>query len=105
MFFYDVFGLEYYQNYQNYSTLPQGVFSISSATRPAGSYMFKWDGKDDKGELVKQGKFTVFIEAAREHGTYQLMKQEFNANEKDQKFSLNGNVEIAGATVSYAKAQ
>jgi FAD:protein FMN transferase len=95
----------YHQNYQNYSTLQQGVFSISSATRPAGTYTFKWDGKDDKGELVKQGKYTVYIEAAREHGTYQLMKQEFTANEKEQTYTLNGNTEVASAGVAYKKIQ
>ena len=95
----------YHQNYQNYSTLPQGVFSISSATRPAGNYTFKWDGKNEKGELVKQGKYTVYIEAAREHGTYQIMKQEFNANEKEQAYNLTGNTEIANATVLYKKIQ
>lgn len=95
----------YHQNYQNYSTLPQGVFSISSATRPAGNYTFKWDGKDDKGELVKQGKYTVYIEAAREHGTYQIMKQEFNALDKEQSFNIEGNTEIATAAVLYKKIQ
>lgn len=95
----------YHQNYQNYSTVPQGVYSISSATRPAGNYIFKWDGKDDKGEYVPEGKYTVYIEAAREHGTYQLMKREFNANEKEQTFTLPGNVEIATASVSYKKSQ
>lgn len=95
----------YHQNYQNYAALPQGVFSISSATRPAGNYTFKWDGKDDKGELVKQGKYTVYIEAAREHGTYQIMKQEFNAQDKEQSFNIEGNTEIANAAVLYKKIQ
>lgn len=95
----------YHQNYKIYSTLPQGVFSISSATRPAGAYTFKWDGKDDKGELVKQGKYIVYIEAAREHGTYQLMKQEFTVNEKEQTYILDGNTEVANARVTYKKIQ
>ncbi len=95
----------YHQNYLSYSAVPQGVSSISSATRPAGNYIFKWDGKDEKGAYVPEGKYTVYIEAAREHGTYQLMKREFNANEKEQTFTLPGNVEIATATVSYKKNQ
>ena len=52
--------------------------SVSSATRSPGKYTLKWDGKDNGGKLVKAGKYTVYIEAAREHGTYQLMKQEID---------------------------
>ncbi|MFN5625729.1 MAG: DUF2271 domain-containing protein, partial [Planctomyces sp.] len=36
-----------------------------------------WDGRDDKGDLLQSGKYTLYIEAAREHGTYQLMKHPF----------------------------
>src|SRR5262249_44326721 len=69
--------------------------SVSSATRPAGKYTLKWDGKDNQGKLVKPGKYTVFIEAAREHGTYQLMRQEIDFNGEPKQFNLTGNVEIA----------
>ena len=50
--------------------------STESATRPAGKYTLKWDGKDNTGKMVKPGKHTVNIEAAREHGTYQIVRQE-----------------------------
>ena len=46
--------------------------SVSSATRAPGRYTFKWDMKDQQGKLVKPGTYTVCIEAAREHGTYQM---------------------------------
>src|SRR5262249_22522536 len=54
--------------------------SVSGATRPAGKYTLKWDGKDSQGNPVKSGKYTVFIEVAREHGTHQLMRQEIDFN-------------------------
>ena len=41
--------------------------SVSSATRPPGKYTFKWDGRDDFGNLVKAGKYNVMIEAVREN--------------------------------------
>jgi hypothetical protein len=44
---------------------------VATATRPAGKYTLKWDGKDNAGKPVKPGKYTVILEAAREHGTYQ----------------------------------
>jgi thiamine biosynthesis lipoprotein len=77
--------------------------SISSATRSAGKYSVKWDGKDDKGELVKPGKYTIYIEAAREHGTYQVISQEMNFTGTAKQITLTGNVEIASASLDYRK--
>lgn len=77
--------------------------SVSSATRPAGKYTLKWDGKDSQGNLVKSGKYTVFIEAAREHGTHQLMRQEIDFNGEPKQFNLPGNVEIVSASLDYRK--
>jgi thiamine biosynthesis lipoprotein len=77
--------------------------SVSSATRPPGKYSFRWDGKDDFGNFVKPGKYTVMIEAAREHGTYQLMHQDMDFNGSPKQFQLPGDVEIASATLDYHK--
>jgi hypothetical protein len=77
--------------------------TVSGATRSAGKYTLKWDGKDDKGNLLKAGKYTIKIEAAREHGTYQLMRQELMLNETPQEFILAGNAEIETATIDYKK--
>jgi thiamine biosynthesis lipoprotein len=79
--------------------------SVSSATRPPGKYTFRWDGKDDSGNLVKPGKYSVMIEAAREHGTYQLMHQEMDFNGLPNKLQLTGDVEIASATLDYHKIE
>ncbi len=75
--------------------------SVSSATRPAGKYTLKWDGKDNSGKLVKSGKYTICLEAAREHGTYQIMRQELDCNGTAAKIDLKGNVEIASAALDY----
>ncbi|TDW96985.1 DUF2271 domain-containing protein [Dinghuibacter silviterrae] len=73
--------------------------SITSATRSAGKYSLKWDGKDDHGNAVAPGKYIVKIEAAREHGTYQLMRQEIQWDGSAQKYTLAGNAEISDATM------
>ena len=75
--------------------------SVSSATRPAGKYTLKWDGKDNSGKFVKSGKYTICLEAAREHGTYQIMRQELDCNGTAAKVDLKGNVEIASAALDY----
>ena len=78
--------------------------SVSSATRPPGKYSLKWDGKDQNGKPVKAGRYTVCIEAAREHGTYQVIRQEVDFNGKPQQFQLPGNIEVASAALDYRKA-
>jgi len=80
---------------QDHSTLG----SISSATRSAGKYTLVWDGLDDAGQAVPSGKYTIFIEAAREHGTYQLMKQDVDWKGKPNHFDLEGGTEITSASV------
>ncbi len=77
--------------------------SITSATRSAGKYTVKWDGLDDHGNPVKPGKYILKIEAAREHGTYQLMRQEIDCDDTPKKVDLTGNVEIASASLDYHK--
>ena len=93
----------YSSNYSKFSGDQAAMGSISSATRSAGKYSLKWDGKDDKGNFVKPGKYTIYIEAAREHGTYQLLSEEMNLSGKPQTSNLTGGVEIASASIDYRK--
>jgi thiamine biosynthesis lipoprotein len=77
--------------------------SITSATRPAGKYTLKWDGNDDQGNPVKPGKYVIKIEVAREHGTYQIMRQEIDCDNQPKVINLTGNVEISSAALDYRK--
>ena len=77
--------------------------SVSSATRPPGKYTLKWDGKDNQGKLVKAGIYTVCIEAAREHGTHQLLRQDIDFNGRPKQMQLPGNAEMAGISLDYRK--
>ena len=79
------------------------IASISSATRSAGIYTIKWDGKDDKGNFVKQDTYTINIEVAREHGTYQLMQQEVKCSKAPQALTMGGNTEVSSVTIDYKK--
>ena len=78
--------------------------SITSATRPPGKYTLKWDGKDSSGNFVKAGAYTVVIEAAREHGTYQIIRQEMEFTGTPKQLQLPGNVEIQYASLDYRKS-
>lgn len=46
--------------------------TMSGATRVAGAYTVAWDGTDLSGAPVEQGEYTLYIEAAREHGPYEI---------------------------------
>jgi thiamine biosynthesis lipoprotein len=75
--------------------------TVSSATRAPGKYTLTWDGKDATGKLVIAGAYTVNIEASREHGTYQIMRQTLDLSGVAQQVALPGNVEIASASLDY----
>jgi hypothetical protein len=77
--------------------------SVSSATRPPGKYTLKWDGKDNAGNLVKAGTYTVNIEAAREHGTYQILRQEMEFQGTPKQIDLKGGTEISAASLNYGR--
>jgi len=84
---------------------PGVMESISSATRSAGKYTLTWDGLDEQGKPVPPGKYTIYIEAAREHGTYQLLKQEIEWNGKPKHVDLTGGIEITSASLDYHKVK
>ncbi len=76
---------------------------VSGATRPAGKYSLKWNGMDNDGKPVKAGKYTVFLEVVREHGTYQLMKQQMDFTGTPKLVQFPANTEVAAASFDYHK--
>ncbi len=76
---------------------------VSSATRAPGTYTLRWDGKDNEGKLVKAGKYTVVVEAAREHGGHSLVRQEIDFNGTPAQFSLPANQELGMVQLDYRK--
>lgn len=78
--------------------------SVSSATRAPGRYTLTWDGKDQQGKPVKPGVYTVLVEAAREHGTYQVVRQDMDFSGVPKHVDLPGGLEIASVALDYNKA-
>lgn len=75
------------------------VQTISSATRKSGQYRAVWDGKDNLGKVADPGNYTLCIEAAREKGTYQLIRHPFVWGVDYYLDLLPGNVEISSASL------
>ncbi len=79
----------------------QIVDAVTSATRTAGKYTLQWDGKDNAGKPVPAGTYTVCIEASREHGTYQIIRQEMDFSSTPKHTALPGGTEISAANLDY----
>ncbi|WP_316785987.1 DUF2271 domain-containing protein [Pedobacter frigiditerrae] len=77
--------------------------SVTGATRNPGKYTIKWDGKDDKGNFVPQGKYTIMIETSKEHGTDEIIRQSLELKKAAKKTTNAGNVEISNVTFDFYK--
>jgi hypothetical protein len=78
-------------------------FTIARPTRQPGKYRVIWDGKDDHKKLLPAGEYTIWIEAAREHGTYQDIRKKVTLADKPFTEELKGNVEIRSASIEYRR--
>jgi hypothetical protein len=79
------------------------VLTMSRPTRSPGKYSVVWDGKDDHGKPLGPGGYTVCIDAAREHGTYQGIRTAVKIADRPFSEELKGNVEIRAASVEYRR--
>lgn len=46
---------------------------FARATRRAGDYQVAWNGRDDYGQRLTPGNYTLYLEAAREHGDHERL--------------------------------
>jgi hypothetical protein len=79
------------------------LFSVSRPTRQPGKYKVIWDGKDNNGKSLGGSDYTVCIEAAREHGTYQSIRKAVTLASKPFTEELKGDVEIKSASIEYRR--
>lgn len=82
-----------------YSTSGGDDTSMSSATRVAGSYSVVWDGTDLDGNAVAAGDYVIYIEAAREHGPYELLSQQVTIGADGFSVTVPGEGELTGASI------
>jgi FAD:protein FMN transferase len=79
------------------------IQTIARPTRSPGKYSVIWDGKDDHGKRLNSGEYTLYIEAAREHGTYQSIRKPLTLADKPFAEELKGNVELKSASIEYRR--
>ena len=78
------------------------IKTISGATRGPGEYSVHFDGSDNSGKPLPAGRYMLCIEVAREHGTYQLLRDKFTwGDEAIKEKSLKPNAEISKASYSF----
>lgn len=75
---------------------------ISGATRGPGQYEAHFDGTDNEGKPLPKGKYTLYLEVTREHGTHQLIRQPIQWSDSPiAKTSVSGNVEVSAFAFEY----
>lgn len=90
-------------NGDNFKADKENYASVTGATRSPGKYTIKWDGKDDKGNYVPQGNYTIIIETSKEHGTDEIIRQPMELKKALKKVTNSGNVEISNVTFEFRK--
>ena len=80
------------------------IYTIARPTRPPGQYSAVWDLKDDAGNPVPPGSYTLRIDSAREHGTYHHISKEIIIGATPFTEELQGNDEIRAASLDYRRA-
>ncbi|RJG47752.1 DUF2271 domain-containing protein [Motilimonas pumila] len=81
------------------------IDGYSSATKPAGDYTIRWDGKSEQDDIIAQGDYTLFIEVVREHGGRDVLKQAMTLADKSQSWQLPAAAEVGPVTIHYQVGQ
>jgi thiamine biosynthesis lipoprotein ApbE len=77
------------------------AFMVTRATRPDGKYTLVWDGKDDKGVALPQGKYMVVLEINREHASHAKQTVVLNCTAQPAAGVLKATSESGDSPVKY----
>ena len=94
-------------NYTWYRAFTAKNGDIATVTRPSrqpGQYSATWDGKDDAGNPVARGKYTINIEISREHGGHSLQSIPLTLGAMPVSGDAGGQPEAGPASAHYGKA-
>ncbi|MCC7010939.1 MAG: DUF2271 domain-containing protein [Planctomycetes bacterium] len=85
-----------------YAQHEDDVEAVTRATRAPGKYELTWDGRDDLGQPVPAGPYSMYLEVVREHGTYQLLSQKFAIDGIEFSKAMTGDgIEVKSATLAF----
>ncbi|USD39347.1 DUF2271 domain-containing protein [Ferrimonas sp. SCSIO 43195] len=79
----------------------QEIDGYSSATRAIGAYQLSPQLKDLQGQPLPQGNYTLYIEAVREHGGRDIVRQKINLGTESLQYSVPANAELGPITIKY----
>lgn len=82
-------------------TVSGGYETNTGATRVAGSYTVRWDGKGRDGTKVRAGTYFVCIEGAREHGPYELIREPMTLGTDPVERAMKPTEELTAASAKY----
>jgi FAD:protein FMN transferase len=82
---------------------PQKLDSVTRPSREPGRYTAVWDGKDDGGRPVGQGRYTINIEMTREHGGHSLQKIVLDLGRASVSGLASGQGESGSAAARYGR--
>lgn len=80
--------------WKRYGRMMTNLDTVAKPSRAPGHYTVAWDGKDDKGQRVAQGKYTLHIEATREHGGHSYQTFDIDATPKSSTQNLAAKDEL-----------
>lgn len=75
------------------------ISTVARPTRAPGKYEIVFNGKDDHGKPLDPGEYTVHLEVAREHGTYQTLKKTFSLPLETFREEFKPNAELKSAAI------
>ena len=81
------------------------VENLTHPTKPPGSYHVIWDGTDDSGRPVPQGRYTINVEASREKGGHGVQRIVLNLGELPTSGLADPAAEAGAASARYGEAQ
>lgn len=81
------------------------VKAVAKATRGPGKYNLAWDGKDEKGNAVGQGTYTLRVEVHREFGAHLRQSGKIECLDKAATVKLEKNDETAETVVEFKKPE
>ena len=78
--------------------------SVTRATRAPGRYQLLWDGLDDAGQPLPEGKYRIVVETNREHGSYAKESGVIECGARPATVVLKETGEFEAVTLSYGAA-